>query len=129
MLFRNIMMYHKRIGIALAIASLKISFLFLLDINSDFQFSILYVRKRCLYRKDQSFLFDEGTIIGCGPERWILFAIICLPILLPLLIEIVCSLCCCCIFSKGSTCRFRTTTLIANLLNQEKCLNMPKDPN
>ena len=36
MLYKNISLYHKQIARALAIGSLKITFTFLLDINSDF---------------------------------------------------------------------------------------------
>ena len=50
-----------------------------------------------------------------------------MPIVLPLLYEIVSTLCCC-LGPKGSTYQFRVTTLIANLLNQEKCLDLPSNP-
>lgn len=57
----------------------------------------------------------------CYPEYILLPSL-----LIPLLVEIIMTLCCG--KSENFGCRLRCITLFANQLNQEKCLDLPADP-
>lgn len=132
MLFKNIILFHykmvkifKLVGLWLAIKSLRTTFLFILDIYSDFQFASNLIKFICGANDEMSFAdLDCGT---SQPNKWLVLAFITLPIIIPLVIEIVQTLCC--EESQGpNSFQFRLTTFIAKMLNQERCLNLPQDP-
>ena len=110
MFLKNFYLYHRQIESKKTLISIAASVLFIVDILSD----IAYLSQKGLTR------------VEINQKIWNLRRIMIASVVSPLAIEALLSI----FFSKlsqGLGLQFKITEIIAKLLNQEKCLNMPAD--